>query len=68
MSKRAFEYFADIIKVLKHLSHAKLARHSNFTIAVFHFTLPATLPSQHIDFALLAPQTRLSQASYFLSI
>ena len=49
MSKRAFEFFADIIKVLQHLPHAKLAWHSNFTIAVFHFTLPANLPSQHID-------------------
>ena len=65
MSKRAFEYFADIIKVLQHLPHAKLPWHSNFTIAVC--TLPANLPSQHIGYALLAPQTRLSQASYFHS-
>ena len=34
----------------------------------FHFTLPASLPLQHIDCAVLSPQTQLPQASYFHSV
>ena len=64
MSKCAFEYFADIIKVLQ--INCLIPNWHGIVSLSFRFTLPALLPSQHIDCALLALQTPLSQASYSL--
>ena len=64
--KCAFEYFADIIKVLQ--INCLMPNWHGIVSLSFRFTLPALLPSQHIDCALLTPQTPLPQASYFHSV
>ena len=47
MSKCAFEYFADIIKVLQ--INCLIPNWHGIVSLSFRFTLPALLPSQHID-------------------
>ena len=59
-SKRAFKHFADLIKVLQICLMPKWHAIVTSLSLSFQFILPAFLPSQHIDCALLALQTRHS--------
>ena len=62
MSKCVFEYFADLIKVLQ----MNCLMPNWHGIVTSLSTLPASLPSQHIDCVLLAPQSPLLMLLIFI--
>ena len=62
MSKCVFEYFADLIKVLQ----MNCLMPNWHGIVTSLSTLPASLPSQHIDCVLLAPQSPLLKLLIFI--